>query len=324
MRNFSMDFELRPAPPPPPPTPAAAPAAAPFPPAGPAAALRVAPLPRALLPAAADLLAGTFILSTTMSAPPPRPSLQPYARFVRRRIAKYLDDHLRPGARTLVLAATVPCLSDAVAAGAGGEGEEETGREGGAEAAAAAAAARKQREAAELDRQRMEDEAWDAIFSVRIGGGRGGGGGGGAATAADKNKPSGRPRPPPSPLPPVALVGTAELSLDGSTRSRYLTLNPPAEAAYLMNTAVAEAWRRRGVARALVAAADAVAAAGGRDAVWLHARLVDAPAVALYLSLGFDVVATDGWWVGLVGQDRRHLMRRAVVASDGGGGGVSV
>jgi ribosomal protein S18 acetylase RimI-like enzyme len=285
--------------------------------------LRVAPLPLALLPAAADLLAGTFILSTSASdgQGPPRPSLQPYARFVRRRIAKYLDEHLRPEAKTLVLAATVPlegAAEGAAAAAAAGGNDGDGGEEKEAEEEDEAAKARKwQRAVADRERQRMEDETWDAVFSARIGGG-GGRLPGRAAAATSNDAAAVRPRPPPSPHPPVLLVGTAELSLDSTTRSRYLTLNPPPDAAYLMNTAVSEAFRRRGVARSLVRAVDAAAAAAGAEFVWLHARPIDAPAVALYRSLGFEVVATDGWWVVLLGKDRRHLMRRAV----GGGGGA--
>jgi ribosomal protein S18 acetylase RimI-like enzyme len=290
MRNFSMEFELRP--PPPPETTETTTTTTTT--ATTAIFGRVAPLPLALLPAAADLLAETFILSTMPAAQEEgktgssslssRPSLRPYARFVRRRIAKYLDDHVRPPSRTLVLAATVP-LSAAPAA------EE-------AEPAAAPSTP------ADLERQKMEEQALDAIFAVRLPGGSG------------ENSSDNAASPPAT----AALVGTAELSLDATTRSRYLTLNPPDDACYLMNTAVAEPWRRRGVASALVRAADQVAAGLGADVLFLHARLIDPPAVALYESLGFEVVATDGWWVSLIGQDRRHLMKRRVQM--GGGGGV--
>jgi hypothetical protein len=333
VRNFCMEAELR---------------------GGPASGddattrLTIRPLPLELLPAAADLLAEVFILSASRSGsaatppssqesspsgsrsaspsprpppvPPPPPSLAPYSRFVRRRIAKYLDDHIRPEARTVVLAATVP----------GGVGDEEDEGARGTSAAAAAAD-----DPAALERQRQEDEVMDAILSAR---GLGGGGGVSAAVSFDSVASSssddagndgsdsdGAAAPqPPTPTPPSAstpparrtLVGTAELSLDSSTRSRYLTLNPPEDAAYLMNTAVDARWRRRGVARALVAAADRVAAHLGRGSVFLHARLIDPPAVALYRSLGFEVVATDGWWLSLIGQDRRHLMMREVVRKE--------
>jgi ribosomal protein S18 acetylase RimI-like enzyme len=323
MRNFRMDTELRGGG------------------GGPATRLTIRPLPLEMLPAAADLLADVFILSTargggasstpTSSAesspsgsrspspsprpppptppppPPPalRPSLAPYSRFVRRRIAKYLDDHIRPEARTLVLAAMVE------------EGEEEEEGEGEGEEDGVGGGGGDDK--ADLERQRMEDEVMDAILAVRLGGLGGSSGGtstssssstsSAAVDAANANPPSSSRR--------LTLVGTAELSLDSSTRSRYLTLNPPEDAAYLMNTAVDARWRRRGVARALVVAADRVARRLGLDFVFLHARLVDPPAVALYRSLGFEVVATDGWWLSLIGQDRRYLMRRTVGNGEG-------
>jgi hypothetical protein len=57
----------------------------------------------------------------------------------------------------------------------------------------------------------------------------------------------------------------------------------------------------------------------------LHLRLQDAEASALYRGAGFEEVAKDGWWLTLLGMDRRFLMRCSTAASDeggeGGGGG---
>ena len=47
----------------------------------------------------------------------------------------------------------------------------------------------------------------------------------------------------------------------------------------------------------------------GKDAVYLHLRLRDAEASALYRGAGFEEVAKDGWWLKLLGMDRRFLMR---------------
>lgn len=42
----------------------------------------------------------------------------------------------------------------------------------------------------------------------------------------------------PQPTPPgQTLLGTVEVSFDRATHSKYLTLNPPAKAAYVCNTA---------------------------------------------------------------------------------------
>jgi len=76
-----------------------------------------------------------------------------------------------------------------------------------------------------------------------------------------------------------ALVGTAEISFDPSTRSAYFTLNPPTEGAFVCNMAVAPGWRRRGVATQLMRAVEEVAGSiagasvGAWGAVWwrLHA-----------------------------------------------------
>jgi ribosomal protein S18 acetylase RimI-like enzyme len=54
------------------------------------------------------------------------------------------------------------------------------------------------------------------------------------------------------------LVGTAEISFDRATHSARLTLAPPANAGYVTNMAVAPAYRRRGVGRALLAALEQV------------------------------------------------------------------
>jgi GNAT superfamily N-acetyltransferase len=61
------------------------------------------------------------------------------------------------------------------------------------------------------------------------------------------------------------LVATGEVSFDPSTRSQYLTLNPPAGCAYICNCAVDPAWRRRGVASALMRALEEAAAIAGGE-----------------------------------------------------------
>lgn len=51
--------------------------------------------------------------------------------------------------------------------------------------------------------------------------------------------------------------------------------------------------RRQGLARAMLAAAEPLAAAAGHPALYLHARLGDEPALRLYLSSGYREVQRD-------------------------------
>jgi ribosomal protein S18 acetylase RimI-like enzyme len=55
---------------------------------------------------------------------------------------------------------------------------------------------------------------------------------------------------------------------------------------YLYDLAVADAYRRRGIASALIAALHDVARALGADTVYVQADVEDAPALALYAKLG--------------------------------------
>lgn len=55
---------------------------------------------------------------------------------------------------------------------------------------------------------------------------------------------------------------------------------------YIYDLAVAEPWRRRGVATALIGQVQAIAAARGAWVVYVQADYADAPAVALYDRLG--------------------------------------
>jgi aminoglycoside 3-N-acetyltransferase I len=55
---------------------------------------------------------------------------------------------------------------------------------------------------------------------------------------------------------------------------------------YIYDLAVAEDWRRRGVATALIAEVQAIARRVGSWVVYVQADYVDAPAVALYEKLG--------------------------------------
>lgn len=82
------------------------------------------------------------------------------------------------------------------------------------------------------------------------------------------------------------------------------------ECAYICNMAVDERFRRRGYGAALLAAAESVARLGGQREVYLHLRSQDLPARRLYEGAGYAQVARDSFLVGLVGMDRRCLLRK--------------
>lgn len=72
-------------------------------------------------------------------------------------------------------------------------------------------------------------------------------------------------------------------------------------AVYLSNMSVDAKLRRRGLARRMLAAAEALVASVGQREICLHARLADAPAQQLYLSSGFEVLSRDNALVAKVG-----------------------
>ncbi|PNH12032.1 hypothetical protein TSOC_001094 [Tetrabaena socialis] len=112
------------------------------------------------------------------------------------------------------------------------------------------------------------------------------------------------------------LIGTAAVSLSPASQlmRRLPPANlPPPSAAYVSNMAVDPKFRRRGVARALLAACEEVARRAGSAEAWLHVREADAPARGLYDKEGYVVVSTDTWLDTMrYGMRARLLMRRAL------------
>ncbi|KAK9906439.1 hypothetical protein WJX75_001880 [Coccomyxa subellipsoidea] len=106
------------------------------------------------------------------------------------------------------------------------------------------------------------------------------------------------------------LVGTVEVSVAASTRTRFLTLNAPEECAYVCNMAVSPEYRRRGYGLLLLEAAEEIARLGGQRDLYLHLRFQDKPAQALYQRAGYSVCKQDNLLVVLLGQDRRYLMHK--------------
>lgn len=106
------------------------------------------------------------------------------------------------------------------------------------------------------------------------------------------------------------LVGTVELSFTQSTRASYLTLNAPAECAYLCNMAVDAEYRRRGYGNILLDAADDIADIAGQRDIYLHLRFQDVAPASLYKQAGYVSDRADCFWVRLLGLDRRYLMKK--------------
>lgn len=82
------------------------------------------------------------------------------------------------------------------------------------------------------------------------------------------------------------LAGVVELSFSSSTRSNYVTLNPPEDRPYLCNMAIAEALRGRGYGYLLLQAAEELVSQLGENEVFLHLRVQDLPAAGLYSKSG--------------------------------------
>lgn len=82
----------------------------------------------------------------------------------------------------------------------------------------------------------------------------------------------------------------ALIATEGEVPVGLLLLGLAADEAEILTLAVPPAWRRRGVARALLAAAVARAAAAGASRLFLEVGEANAPARALYAGFGFDAV----------------------------------
>lgn len=104
------------------------------------------------------------------------------------------------------------------------------------------------------------------------------------------------------------LVATASISFDPVSRESFQTLQPPDEDAYLCNIAVDPKFRRRGIARQMLAACESLAASRGFQRFYLHVRLGDEAAQTLYETSGYRNVASDSWLVKLRGLTPSSLM----------------
>jgi ribosomal protein S18 acetylase RimI-like enzyme len=105
-------------------------------------------------------------------------------------------------------------------------------------------------------------------------------------------------------------VVTASLSFSRATREQFPSLQPPDSAAYLANIAVDPSQRRRGHARRMLAAAEALAAARGCPELCLHVRLGDEAPRMLYDSCAYQATQQDSPLARLRGITPRALMHK--------------
>lgn len=110
------------------------------------------------------------------------------------------------------------------------------------------------------------------------------------------------------------IIATASLSLSAVGRERFSTLQPPDDQALLANIAVDPTFRRQGVASHLLGVCEALTRDAGLQSLYLHVRLADEGARALYAARGFTQVDKDSMLVSLRGRMPRALMCKRVAA----------
>lgn len=104
------------------------------------------------------------------------------------------------------------------------------------------------------------------------------------------------------------LIATASISFHPDSRETFQSLQPPDSDAYLCNIAVDPKFRRRGIARKMLAACEALAAKQGYKRFYLHVRLGDTAARSLYETSGYVVVEEESFLVKLTGRTPVCLM----------------
>ena len=109
-------------------------------------------------------------------------------------------------------------------------------------------------------------------------------------------------------------------AVDVSIQEMKLPTHAIAEGLYLSHMAVAEAARRRGIGRALLAAASAATLRRGSDSLWLHVEPDNEAAIGLYESAGYkrqpDGQPYGGFTLALNLQNRAVLYHKDLCEED--------
>lgn len=106
------------------------------------------------------------------------------------------------------------------------------------------------------------------------------------------------------------VVGVVEVSYI-TTRETLARLEPGTEGfCYVASMVVAPAWRRRGAAQALLAAAELAAGAWEERQTLLYVYQDNEPAIGLYRAAGYEVLHSEKRRFGGLGARPRHLMRK--------------
>lgn len=119
---------------------------------------------------------------------------------------------------------------------------------------------------------------------------------------------------PSSPLPPLEGDASPLSFLDNTSSLSPFPPPPIRRVAYLASMAVDPSARRKGAAKAMLQAAERLAACWGLGLMALHVYADNSAALSLYERDGWrEVERESGWWVGLVpGKRARVLMAKRV------------
>jgi len=114
---------------------------------------------------------------------------------------------------------------------------------------------------------------------------------------------------PPSPSAPSRrVVATASLSFCDTSRENFKSLSPPDDAPYLCNIAVDPSFRRKGLARQMLSHVEDYCREHGWNNIYLHVRLGDEAARALYDTSGYQELAADSWLIKLQNRTPNALL----------------
>lgn len=104
------------------------------------------------------------------------------------------------------------------------------------------------------------------------------------------------------------VVATASVSFCNTSRENFKSLSPPNDAPYLCNIAVDPAFRRKGLARRMLAHVENYCREKGWKSIYLHVRLGDNVARSLYDSSGYEELAADSWLIKLQNRTPNALL----------------